>query len=120
MGDEIDALAGDRSADSGDSVQQRVLSTLLNEMDGIEGSNGIFLVAATNRLDAIDSALLRPGRLDHIIHVPLPQSDTEREEILRVCLRDTPTHSDVDLGAVAKVTQGFSGAQLDKVCREAA
>ncbi|KAM9816791.1 ATPase family gene 2 protein homolog B [Neosynchiropus ocellatus] len=149
--DEIDSLIGSRSGGSSNSVQTRLLSVLLNEMDGVglkaverrgmqkepqlEGSEGrhsqeqmecqevcnkeVMVVAATNRPDCLDSALLRPGRLDHIIYVPPPDQQS-RLAILKVCTRSMPIHSDVCLEELAARTHLFSGADLENLCKEAA
>eukprot|EP00051_Salpingoeca_urceolata_P016906 m.227460 g.227460 ORF g.227460 m.227460 type:complete len:794 (-) comp18815_c0_seq2:96-2477(-) len=119
--DEVDALVGRRQSGSegGNKAQERVLSTLLNEMDGIEGTSGVLVVAATNRLDALDAAFLRPGRIDHILHIPLPD-ETSRLEILRVHSRHLCIGDDVDLAMFARNTPGCSGAELENLCREAA
>ncbi len=95
-----------------------MLSTLLNEMDGVESASDVLVVGATNRLDMIDAALLRPGRFDHVIEVPTPDSSA-RVQILRIHTRCTPLHEDVSLDVIAERTQGFSGAELENVCREA-
>ncbi|RLG51643.1 MAG: AAA family ATPase [Thermoproteota archaeon] len=116
--DEIDALAPRRS-DSGSRVSERVVAQLLTEMDGIEELEGVVVMAATNRPDLLDPALLRPGRLDRVIQVPLPDEEG-RLEILRIHTREMPLAPDVDLAEVAKLTHGASGADLKAVCIEAA
>ena len=122
--DEIDALVGSRGTASGSrdatGVQERVLATLLNELDGIEGAEGVLLVAATNRPDRVDSALLRPGRLDQIVYVPPPADTAARLEILELFTKRMPLGADVDLRAVASTAQDFTGAELESLCREAA
>ena len=105
-------------------VQARVLSTLLNEMDGIVAANGLIIVAATNRLDAIDPALLRPGRFGCHIAVGLPDAE-ERQDILRVSCRGIPvagtdTERQDLCAALAGRTEGRSAAELGSMCREAA
>lgn len=122
--DEIDTLVGSRGSASGagasgDVSQERLLSTLLNEMDGVGGLEGVLVVAATNRIDMIDAALLRPGRFDSIVHVPLP-SEEDRLSILQVVTRGVPLESDVSLEDLALETEGFSGAELAALVREAA
>ena len=123
--DEIDALVGSRGIGGGSSgssthdVSTGVLATLLTEMDGVAAADGIIVVAATNRPQALDPALLRPGRLEVHVHIPLPDV-SGREEILGVHCRHTPLAPDVDLGALAEATPGFSGAELEGLCREAA
>jgi transitional endoplasmic reticulum ATPase len=115
--DEMDALVGKRG--QGDVVQERVLSTLLNEMDGIETMRGVVVLGATNRLNAIDAALLRPGRFDRLVHIPLPERN-DRLDILQKVLRSTPIDKQIDLGTIADNTAGFSGADLKQLVQEAA
>ncbi|KAI9500894.1 P-loop containing nucleoside triphosphate hydrolase protein [Coemansia spiralis] len=119
--DEVDAIVGkrERGGSSGDSVQERLLSTLLNEMDGVEMAEGVLVIGATNRIDMIDTALLRPGRFDQILYVPPPDSDA-RKGILQIKTRRVPLADTVDLARLAERTEGFSGADLDNLCREAA
>lgn len=117
--DEIDALVGNRASDVNDPVQERILSTLLNELDGIEEAGRITVLGATNRKSAIDSALLRPGRFDLLIEVTLPNYD-DRLAILRTVSRRTPLASDVHLSGLAETTSGWSGAQLKGLIQEAA
>ncbi|KAL4452367.1 hypothetical protein ABPG75_008029 [Micractinium tetrahymenae] len=117
--DEMDALAPRRGSDVNQS-SERVVNQLLTEMDGIEGRAGVYLVAATNRPDMIDPALLRPGRLDKILYVPLPPPEG-RASILRALTRRTPLAPGVDLDAIGAAPQltGFSGADLAALVREA-
>ncbi|XP_075544517.1 ATPase family gene 2 protein homolog A-like isoform X1 [Dermacentor variabilis] len=118
--DEIDALAVHRGSTSGSSnVGDRVIAQLLTEMDGIEKLQDVILVAATNRPDMIDQALMRPGRLDSIVYVPLPDIET-RKEILHLNLSKKPLGDDVDLENLARKTDGYSGAEVVAVCQEAA
>jgi transitional endoplasmic reticulum ATPase len=116
--DEIDALAPCRSAGGGQHVAERVVAQLLAEMDGIEELAGVFVLAATNRVDMIDPALLRPGRIDHVIAIA-PPNDEERLAILRVHARGRPFASDIVLGEIATRTAGLSGAELEQLLREA-
>jgi len=118
--DEIDAIVARRSLSSeqDEGVQARVLSTILNEMDGVEQAEGILVIGATNRLDMIDPALLRPGRFDKILSVPLPDM-ASRRQILRVHTRGVPLGDNVNLEHLAQQTQFFSGAELENMCREA-
>lgn len=90
--DEIDALGGERSSGSSTSVQERVLAQLLTELDGVTPLNDVTILAATNRPDRIDKALLRPGRLDRIVYVPLPD-ETTRKEIFRIKLEKMPVYT---------------------------
>ncbi|CAG8522876.1 5530_t:CDS:10 [Paraglomus brasilianum] len=120
--DEIDAIVGKRSFDGShrrDSVQERILSMLLNEMDGIEGASGVLVMGATNRPDMIDAALLRPGRFDRLIFVPPPDL-AARRQILRIHTLDMPLSNDVVLDELAEKTEFYSGADLKNLCREAA
>jgi transitional endoplasmic reticulum ATPase len=117
--DEIDALAPRRGAGGGDShVAERVVSQLLTEMDGIEELKGILVLAATNRLDMLDPALLRAGRFDRLMELPLPD-EKGRLAILQVHTRGKPLVADVDLETLARETEGFSGADLEGLCRGA-
>ena len=118
--DEIDAVGGSRGGDGGGSrVGDRVLAQLLTEMDGVESLAGVTVVAATNRPDMMDPALLRPGRLDRVVHVPLPDLDTRRR-VLEVHTRKIPLGDCVNLETVAERTEGYSGAEIAAVCNEAA
>jgi transitional endoplasmic reticulum ATPase len=118
--DEIDAIATDRGSASGDSgVNERVVSQLLTELDGLADNPNLAVLAATNRKDALDPALLRPGRLEAHVEVPAPD-EAGRREILAVHTRDVPLDADVDLEWLAAETAGYSGADLAAVCREAA
>ena len=117
--DEIDAVGGSRGDGGGGKVGDRVLAQLLTEMDGVEGLKGVTVVAATNRPDMMDQALLRPGRLDRVVFVPLPDLETRRK-VLTVHTKSKPVGRDVDLEAVAVRTEGYSGAEIAAVCNEAA
>lgn len=92
--DEIDALGGERTSGSSTSVQERVLAQLLTELDGITPLGDVTILAATNRPDRIDKALLRPGRLDRIIYMPLPDKQT-RTEIFKIKLRKMPVRYEI-------------------------
>ncbi|MEM1664587.1 MAG: CDC48 family AAA ATPase [Zestosphaera sp.] len=117
--DEIDSIAPLRGF-SGDSyVSERVVSQLLTEMDSIEKIKNVIVIAATNRPDLVDPALLRPGRLDKLIYVPQPDIKA-RLEILKVLTRRTPLSPEVSLEEIAKKTEGYSGADLTALVREAA
>lgn len=118
--DEIDALAVERGNSSGaGNVADRVLAQLLTEMDGIEQLKDVTILAATNRPDMIDKALLRPGRIDRIIYVPLPDAAT-RQEIFKLHFQSMPVSDDVCLAELVEHTQKYSGAEITAVCREAA
>jgi transitional endoplasmic reticulum ATPase len=117
--DEIDAIATERGRNTGDSgVSERVVSQLLTELDGIEDLEDVVVVATSNRPDLIDSALLRPGRLDRHVHVPVPDEEARRR-IFEVHTRHKPLADDVDLDRLARETEGYVGADVEAVCREA-
>jgi len=119
--DEIDAVGRHRGAGLGGGHDEReqTLNQLLVEMDGFEGNEGIIVIAATNRPDVLDPALLRPGRFDRQVVVPLPDV-RGREQILRVHMRRVPLSDDVKPGLIARGTPGFSGADLANLVNEAA
>ncbi|KAJ8760593.1 hypothetical protein K2173_015260 [Erythroxylum novogranatense] len=118
--DEIDGLAVIRGKESdGVSVSDRVMSQLLVELDGLHQRVDVTVIAATNRPDKIDSALLRPGRFDRLLYVG-PPNVTDREEIFRIHLRKTPCSSDVSIKVLASLTDGYTGADISLICREAA
>ena len=118
--DEIDALVPLRSAGSSDShVSERVLSQLLSEIDGIEELKGVLVLGATNRLDMLDPAVLRPGRFDDVVEIPLPD-DEDRREIFEIHLRNKPLEPGISPADMAARTEGFSGAEIASVCNNAA
>ncbi|WP_461863702.1 CDC48 family AAA ATPase, partial [Thermococcus sp.] len=116
--DEIDAIAPRRGSDV-NRVTDRLINQLLTEMDGIEENSGVVVIAATNRPDILDPALLRPGRFDRLILVPAPD-EKARLEIFKVHTRRMPLAEDVKLEELAKKTEGYTGADIEAVCREAA
>ncbi len=118
--DEIDAIGATRmDADtSGDREVQRTLMQLLAEMDGFDNRGDVRIMAATNRLDMLDPALLRPGRFDRMIGIPLPDP-TARREILRIHSSPMTLNRDVDLDEIVKLTDNATGADLQAICREA-
>ncbi|XP_029735856.2 nuclear valosin-containing protein-like isoform X1 [Aedes albopictus] len=119
--DEFDSLCPKRSDNSENSSGMRVVNQLLTEMDGIEDRKGVFLMAATNRPDIVDPAVLRPGRLDKILYVGLPAED-DRTDILRALTKNRtqpPLADDVDLSVVARLTEGYTGADLAGLVRQA-
>ena len=117
--DEIDSIATERGGGATDSgVGERVVSQLLTELDGLEALEDVVVIATTNRPDLIDSALLRPARLDRHVHVPVPDEDARRK-ILDVHTEHKPLADDVDLAAIARRTEGYVGADLEAVAREA-
>jgi transitional endoplasmic reticulum ATPase len=117
--DEIDAIAPVRGGGYGDShVTERVISQLLTELDGIEELKNVVVIAATNRPDIVDPALLRPGRFDRLIYVPIPDEEA-RKEILKIHLKGKPLASDVDINTIARETEGYTGADLAAVANTA-
>ncbi|TFY52970.1 hypothetical protein EVG20_g10323, partial [Dentipellis fragilis] len=118
--DEIDALATSRSQHGTDGgSHEGVLTSLLTEMDGVDELNGVTVIGATNRPDAIDSALMRPGRLDRIIYVG-PPDHAGRVEILKIRTRKMSIDPQIDLDEIAILTAGCSGAEISALCQEAA
>jgi transitional endoplasmic reticulum ATPase len=116
--DEIDSIAPARGSRVDSGVTDRIVNQLLTEMDGIKPLRSVVLIAATNRPDLLDPALLRPGRFDRIIKVPPPDRKA-RLEILKIHTRRVPLASDVDLEKLADMTNGFTGADLEALVREA-
>ena len=118
--DELDSIATQRGSSLGDAggAGDRVLNQLLTEMDGMNAKKTVFIIGATNRPDIIDSALLRPGRLDQLIYIPLPDEGS-RNQIFRSVLRKSPVSPDVDFDALTKHTHGFSGADITEICQRA-
>ncbi len=118
--DEIDALVPRRGSGGSDGgVSERVVGQFLAELDGVEKLTGVMVLAATNRPDMVDPALLRPGRFDVVVQIGLPDA-TERLAILQVQVRGKPVAADVDLAELAGQTEGLSGADLGAVCNQAA
>lgn len=118
--DEIDAIAPGRTGGDSDGsrVTEKIVNTLLTEMDGMQSLKDVVVIAATNRPDIIDAALLRPGRFDKLIQIPQPD-EPARRDILKVHSAKMPLDKDVDLADLAKKTEGYSGADLEAFCREA-
>jgi len=116
--DEIDSVVPMRGSDSASHVVDRVISQFLTELDGIEELKGIVVLAASNRMDIIDPALLRAGRFDFLLELPVPDEET-RVEILKVHTRGKPLTSDVDLKALAAGMEGLVGADIESICRKA-
>ena len=118
--DELDSLAPSRSSGSSDSnVTERVVSQLLTEIDGLEELHDVLIIGATNRVDLIDSALLRPGRFDRIIEVPLPDAKG-RENVFKIHTRKKPLAEGINFEKLVQLTNGFSGAEIEGVCNRAA
>jgi len=118
--DEIDAIGGRRFSQgtSADREIQRTLMELLNQLDGFDDLGQVKMVMATNRPDTLDPALLRPGRLDRKIEIPLP-NEASRLEILKIHASSIAKHGDIDYEAVVKLADGFNGADLRNVSRRA-
>jgi len=116
--DEIDSIAPIRGMEGVHASTERMMSQLLTEMDGIQEMQGVVIIAATNRVDMIDTALLRPGRFDKIVLVSNPDRNT-REKILEIHIRGKPVSKDIDLGRIADLTDGFSGADMAAVANTA-
>ncbi len=116
--DEIDSIAPTRGGDSDSHVTERVISQLLTELDGLESLHNVVVIAATNRPDIIDPALLRPGRFDRLLQVGAPDLET-RKAILKVHFKRKPLAEDVNLDEVAQKTDGYTGADLAAIANEA-
>jgi transitional endoplasmic reticulum ATPase len=116
--DELDSLAPKRGDGQGE-VERRVVSQLLSMMDGLEARENVIVIAATNRPDDIDEALRRPGRFDREIEIGVPDRDG-RKEILQIHTRNMPMEDDIDLDGIANATHGYTGADMEAVCKEAA
>jgi len=118
--DELDSIAIKRGGNSGDGggAADRVINQVLTEMDGVGAKKNVFIIGATNRPDIIDPAIMRPGRLDQLLYIPLPD-EASRMSILKANLKKSPISPDVDLGYLAKKTHGFSGADLTEICQRA-
>ena len=118
--DELDSIVPRRGLGYSDSgASERVISQLLTELDGIEALQNVVVIAATNRPDILDPAVLRPGRFDRLIYVPAPDPKALKE-IFKIHTRDMPLSKDVDLDQVARMAAGYSGADIEALCREAA
>ena len=118
--DELDAIGGKRGDINGNSEQRQTINALLAEMDGFSGSENILVIAATNRIEDLDGALLRPGRFDKHIAVPLPETSDERLEVMKLYTKDKKFAEDVSFEALSKETIGFSPADIQALLNEAA
>ena len=118
--DELDSIAQQRGGSHGDGggAADRVMNQLLTEMDGVGAKKNVFIIGATNRPDIIDTALMRPGRLDQLIYIPMPDFES-RLSILRATLRKSPVSKEVDLNYLASQTDKFTGADLTEICQTA-
>lgn len=119
--DELDSIAQQRGGNSGDGggAGDRVMNQLLTEMDGVGVRKNVFVIGATNRPDIIDPALMRPGRLDQLIYIPMPDFES-RLSVLKAVLRKSPVSKEVDLSYLAAQTEKFTGADLTEICQRAA
>jgi transitional endoplasmic reticulum ATPase len=116
--DEFDSLVPERGLGQDSQVTERVISQFLTELDGLEELKGVLVLAATNRKDLIDSAILRPGRFDFILELPLPDEEA-RYQIFQVHTKGKPLASDVDTHFLARETEGMTGSDIEVICREA-
>jgi transitional endoplasmic reticulum ATPase len=117
--DEIDSIATRRGLQQGNNVTERVVNTLLTEMDGLEELNNVVVIAATNRPDILDPALLRPGRFDRLLLTPLPE-DRARLDIFKIHTKGMPLSRDVTFKKLVELTPSYNGSDIEAVCREAA
>ncbi len=116
--DEFDSLVPERGLGDNSQATERVISQFLTELDGLEELKGVLILAATNRKDLIDTAILRAGRFDFILELPLPD-EKARQEIFGIHVRGKPLDSEIKLEAMAQETEGLSGADIEVICREA-
>eukprot|EP00668_Euglena_longa_P028917 GGOE01036251.1.p1 GENE.GGOE01036251.1~~GGOE01036251.1.p1 ORF type:complete len:816 (-),score=157.06 GGOE01036251.1:120-2378(-) len=118
--DELDSIARSRGGSAGDAggAGDRVINQILTEMDGVGAKKSVFIIGATNRPDILDGAIMRPGRLDQLVYIPLPD-EKSRISIFKANLRKSPVAGDVDLDFLAKKTHGFSGADITSICQRA-
>merc|ERR1711975_139919 len=119
--DELDSIASARGGSSGDGggAADRVINQILTEIDGVGSKKNVFVIGATNRPDIIDPALMRPGRLDQLVYIPMPDL-LSRLSILKAALRKSPISKDVDLHYIAANTDKYTGADLTEICQRAA
>merc|ERR1712060_122614 len=119
--DELDSIGTARGSGGGDAggAGDRVMNQLLTEIDGVGAKKNVFFIGATNRPELLDEALLRPGRLDQLIYIPLPDLPA-RQNILEATLKKSPIAPNVPLSFIAQKTEGFSGADLSELCQRAA
>lgn len=117
--DEIDAVGGKRDNIAGNGEQRQTLNELLTQMDGFQGSEGIMVLCATNRLGDLDDALIRPGRFDKQIMIPLPNTPEDREEVINLYIKNKKLSEKIDTRYIAKITIGFSPAEIETLLNEA-
>ena len=120
MFDEMDSIAKARGSGGGGSSEagDRVINQILTEIDGVGARKNVFVIGATNRPDILDPAVIRPGRLDQLIYIPLPDLKS-REAIFKAALRKAPIDPEVDVEVLARSTHGFSGADISEICQSA-
>ncbi|MEK6906967.1 MAG: AAA family ATPase, partial [Nanoarchaeota archaeon] len=116
--DEVDSIASRRGSETGTKVIDQMVNTLLAEIDGLQELNDVIVIAATNRPDIVDPALLRPGRFDRLLLIP-PSNKQGRLDIFRIHTRNMPLAKDVNLDEFSKMTEGYVGSDIESVCREA-
>ncbi len=116
--DEFDSIASSRSESHSNSGEDRVVNQLLTELDGVEELSGVYVVAATNRVDLVDPALLRPGRFDEIIELEMPDKKS-RNEIFQVHIKGMPISKDIDVDSLVSLTDGMTGAEIASICKSA-
>ncbi len=118
--DELDSIARARGSSAGDAggAGDRVINQILTEIDGVGVRKNVFVIGATNRPDILDPAIMRPGRLDQLIYIPLPD-DKSRVEIFKAALKKSPVAPDVSLEALASALEGYSGADITEICQRA-
>ncbi|PCJ22543.1 MAG: hypothetical protein COA94_09000 [Rickettsiales bacterium] len=118
--DELDSVGAARGSSQGDAggAGDRVMNQLLTEMDGVGGKKNLFFIGATNRPDILDEALIRPGRLDQMIYIPLPDLPS-RFSILKAVLRKSPIAQNVSIEFLSQMTENFSGADITELCQRA-
>jgi len=118
--DELDSIAKARGGSIGDAggAADRVINQILTEMDGVGAKKNVFIIGATNRPDIIDTAIMRPGRLDQLVYIPLPDLKS-RIAIFKAVLRKSPVARDIDLNFLGEHTKGFSGADITEICQRA-
>jgi len=118
--DELDSIARARGGGNGDAggAGDRVINQILTEIDGVGVKKNVFVIGATNRPDILDPAIMRPGRLDQLVYIPLPDRKS-RIQIFKATLRKSPLSKEVDLEVLAKATNGFSGADITEICQRA-
>jgi transitional endoplasmic reticulum ATPase len=116
--DEFESLVPERGLSADSQVGERVISQFLTELDGLEELKGVLVLASTNRKDLIDSAILRPGRFDFILELPLPD-EKARQEIFKIHIKGKPVTEEVNVETLAKETENMSGADIFAICHEA-